>query len=249
MATKAPGLQSGLKIIEMVATSDGIGFNQLKTDLGLSPGSLNRYLKTLLQEGFVEKNENRQYVIGKKIKQISKGIDELDMIATKVQPVLENIAVALGSTSIYIHFEQGRMICAGKYMMPEGLTMQFVGEDRSDYILHPWGFLFLSSLDKKTRGLFIENANVDERFKSLLPDKELLNDFILEAGENGYSDDQGKLFQNIRRIAVPVYSEKKLVGAIGIGILGVSLENVAKENILKVLKQKAESLEEMELKV
>lgn len=245
MASTAPGLESGLKILEMIADSKGLGFNQLKIELGLSPASLNRYLKTLIERRFIEKNENQQYIIGKRIVEITRGLGDSDMIAATVQPVLENISASLGSTSMFICFKQGRMICTGKYVVQEGLTMQDVGENRTDYILHPWGFLLLASLEHKTRQLFIENANVYERFKAFIPDSELLNSFILEAGEYGYSDDKEMVLQNIRRIAVPVYSGNsgdKLVGAIGIGMLGGMLNDAGKENVVKILKQKAESL-------
>lgn len=242
MVTTAPGLENGLKILEMVADNKGIGFNQLKTELGLSPASLNRYLKTLMERNYIKKNENQQYIIGKRMMEISKDQGELEVVATKVQPLLENISAILGSTSIFFYFKQGRMICTSKFMVREGLTMQDIGESRTDYVLHPWGYLLLASLESKVREVFIENVNIYEACKGLEPDSELLDSFIYEAGEHGYSDDKGKIFRNTRRIAVPVYLENNLVGALGVGILGVYLEDEDKENIVKVLRQKAETL-------
>ncbi len=245
MAPAAPGLESGLKLLEIIADSSGTGFNQLKNDLGLSPASLNRYLKTLIQLNFIEKNENKQYVIGRKMREISRNSKGLDIASTVAQPILENISATLGNTSVFIYFKSGKMICAAKFMVQEGLTMQDVGEERTDYILHPWGFLLLSTLEEKQRKILIDNANVYERFKSSIPDMESLNCLIREAKENDYSDDKGIVLDNIRRIAVPVYSDNsdnKLIGAIGIGFPGVTLDDNNKKNIVLVLKQKARSL-------
>ena len=241
----APGLESGLKILELVVRNKEIGFNQLKKMLELSPASLNRYLKLLLEQGFIARNENQQYTPGNKISSIYQLPDELDILREIIKPVLENISCSTGFTSLCIGFRNNCMICMDKQVVPEGLVMQEVGSVRTDYILHPWGYLLLSNQDDVKKQLLIENANATLTYGGQIPDKALLEKFIKEAGEKRFSDDKGLVYPGIRRISMPIYHRNKLTAALAVGILGNSLENAKYEFIIAALNLKATQLTDM----
>jgi DNA-binding IclR family transcriptional regulator len=241
MSNKAPALENGIAIIELVAKKKTIGFNQIKTELGINPASLTRYISTLLDKGFIKKDKNKQYVIGDRLFKILDDIDETNLLPNIVQPILENISGKLGCTAQYMSFENGRIICKAKYMHKTGLVMQDVGESRTDYILHPWGFLYLADLDDNKRRVVIKNSNVDILTRINAPSDTFLMQLIKDASK-GYSDDLGQIYNGIRRIAVPVFKGQNLIGAIGIGLVGITLDTDTREDIVKVLLDKSKDI-------
>ncbi|MBN3522963.1 helix-turn-helix domain-containing protein [Paenibacillus apiarius] len=235
----APGLSSGLRIIELVSESEtGIGFNQLKAALELSSASLNRYLQVLLERQFVGKNENQQYVPGAKLSAMIKCADGLHDVSGMTGPILDRICRETGCTSLWIDFRNGRMICRDKAVHPEGVVMQQIGEVRTDYLLHPWGFLLLAHANDEKRRFYIEYANLGG-LAGRCPDESSVQRFIEEASVNGLSDDNGLILQNIRRIAVPIRADSRLAAAIAIGMPGVSFEERFIERIYGILQAEA----------
>ncbi|WP_019422722.1 IclR family transcriptional regulator [Paenibacillus sp. OSY-SE] len=241
----APGLSSGLRIIELVSESEaGIGFNQLKAVLELNAASLNRYLQVLLEQQYVDKNENQQYVLGAKLLGMMKHADSLHDVSDMTGPILDYICRETGSTSLWIDFRDGRMMCRDKVVHPEGVVMQQIGEVRTDYMLHPWGFLLLAHASAEKRRFYIDYANL-AGLANCCPDKASVQRFIEEASENGLSDDKGLILQNIRRIAVPIRAHSRIVASIAIGMPGVSFEEQFIARIYRILQEEAVRVERL----
>lgn len=239
MAASAPGLSSGLRIMEAIVESEsGIGFNQLKAAAGLSAASLNRYLQVLLEQQYVEKDANQQYVAGPMLFALMQRAEHHHGLRGASGPVLDRISREAGCTALWIDFRHGRMICRDKRVHPEGVAMQQTGEIRTDYPLHPWGFLLLAHADEATRRLYIEHAE-DGALAPYRPDAAALDQYIADAAKRGLADDQGAILPHIRRIAVPVYDGERLAAAIGVGMPGTSFDAPIIHRIYELLQDEA----------
>jgi DNA-binding IclR family transcriptional regulator len=244
--SSAPGLESGLRIIELVIKSGdsaGIGFNQLKQELDLNAASLNRYLKVLLEAHFVSKGENQLYIPGAKLMHLSNMVKEFGGKGPITSAVLEQISTRTGFTSLWIDYREGRMHCLDKHIAPEGIVMQEIGEVRTDYILHPWGLLWLAELPTEDRKFLIENANLGS-FRGIPLNAEQLEQFIANAAQ-GWVDDFGLIYRGIRKVAVGIRFEGKLIASIAVGMPGTLWDDETLLGIVKVLKENAAQIEEM----
>ncbi|TBL71585.1 IclR family transcriptional regulator [Paenibacillus thalictri] len=215
----APGLESGLQILGVIGELGDASFIQLKHQLQLSPASLSRYLKTLTDQDFLEKNDEQRYMLGPALKKITAAAMQVSPFDAVIAPVLGQLSETLGLTALWISFEYGSMVCRDKVVFPEGVFMQDVGSRRTDYTIHPWGFLFLAHQKEQHRRYLIENAQVSPSFQKYIPVRSALDDLISEALEQGYSDDRGVIFPHIRRIAVPLFSYGRITAAIGVGMI------------------------------
>ena len=263
--SSAPGLVYGLKIIEILSREHERGFNQLREDLALSSASLNRYLKILAERDFVVKNERRLYSLGARFSspdggpelradgsprpRVLRGSPESPESFGPVPPsfglpevalpILAALGDGIGATAVYMQFVQGLMRCAAKVPHSDGLAMQEPGEVRSDYPLHPWGYLYLASREPGERELLCANAVLLGTHLAYRPDPARLRDFILRAEEEGFSDDLGTILPNARRLAAPVYSAGVLIGAVGVGMPGTELRPDARDAMIQLMKEKA----------
>lgn len=239
MAASAPGLSSGLRIMEAIVESEsGIGFNQLKTAAELSAASLNRYLQVLLEQQYVEKDANQQYVAGPMLFALMQRAEQHHGLRGASGPVLDSISREAGCTALWIDYRHGRMLCRDKRVHPEGIAMQQTGEIRTDYPLHPWGFLLLAHADEATRRLYLEHAD-NGALALYRPDAEALDRYIANAAERGLADDQGAILPHIRRIAVPVYDGERLAAAIAVGMPGTSFDAPFIHRLYELLQDEA----------
>jgi DNA-binding IclR family transcriptional regulator len=237
MVSTAPALDGGLRILELIVARREIGFSQLKLALDIPAASLNRYLKVLMERGYVEKSEQSQYVIGAGLRNLSIE-NSADALAPIVAPLLKQICEATGHTAIWFDWLNGRMRCRDKEVAPEGVVMQSIGESRTDYAVQPWGYLFLGTLAPKRRKLLLASGTLGA-YPGRIPDEAEVERAIIRASELGYSDDAGKLYMNNRRIAVPVAYHGQIRAAIAVGMAGVDYPQEQIQSIVRVLKEKA----------
>lgn len=237
----APGLSHGLQILEHIMTRGEMGFNELKQTLGLTPSNLNRYLKTLLDEEYIDKSFNQKYVPGRKL---TRYVEQQQAISTgnpEIYPILETLARTTPFTALWFVFEHGKMICREKAVNPNSISMQEVGEVRTDYLYHPWGYLFLAQFSKKMQEKLIKYGHHHSP-PARIPDINTQALWFDHIRTHDYADDQGLVYQACRRIAIPYYNqEHQLVGAIALGTIS---ENCHEEDIDKVVKMVKEMMQD-----
>ena len=232
---KAPGLLYGLRIIDLVIENNEMGFNELKQILQITPSSLNRYVQTLLAEEYLSKASNQKYVIGKKLLLYFEGYASTLESEAPLYPILEALAYNTPYTAVWFKFELGKIICRDKAVNPNSVSMQEVGEVRTDYLYHPWGYLLLDQYSEKERSRLIsfgQHQSIDAR----IPDPSTRDSWFAHIHEHGYADDQGKVYQGIRRIAIPYYdSNKRLLGAVALGAIEHNVDDAQiRETVSKV---------------
>lgn len=218
----APGLENGLNILEYILNNREAGFNQLKKDLNLSPASLNRYLKVLMDQNFLSKLDNGQYSLGVKMQTFISD-SEIHKIDKYIYPLLKKISSTFKFTTLWISYEHGKMICKEKVLYPNGIVMQNSNEIRTDFIMNPWGLIFLAHCSEKDKEFYINQSYSKDLHHIQIPTKEEIDCFINEFNEKGYISDNGTIFKHLIRAAVPVYNKnKKLIASVVIGDIDTS---------------------------
>ncbi|MBO9609644.1 MAG: IclR family transcriptional regulator [Paenibacillaceae bacterium] len=243
--SSAPGLESGLKILELVIKSngaDGISFSQMKQELDLNAASLTRYLRVLLESQFLGKADNQLYVPGAKLLRLSNSVKEFGEIGAISAVILEQISRSTGFTALWIDYWHGRLRCRDKHIAPEGVVMQQVGAVRTDYILHPWGYLWLAEQPDQDRKFLIEHAALGN-FGGDMPTEEKMEQFMADAARQGWVDDRGSIYRGNRRIAAGIRFEGRLVCAIAVGMPDARWDEAVVQHVVQVLKEKAAQVE------
>lgn len=235
--SSAPALDSGLRILELIVERGEIGFNQLKLSLDIPAASLNRYLKVLMERGYVEKSEQQLYVPGARVRNLAGSADS-DELAPIVAPILEQVCATTGHTAIWFDWLNGQMRCRDKRVAPEGIVMQEPGETRTDYAVQPWGFLFLGTLEAARRKLLLANGSLGA-YPGRVPDEAEVERAVEKAAADGVYDDGGVLYPNIRRIAVPVFRKGRIRAAIAVGMAGADYPEEHVRRVIAVMREKS----------
>jgi DNA-binding IclR family transcriptional regulator len=239
----APGLLYGLKILALVEQEGVIGFNQLKTDLGLGASSLTRFLNLLIEEKYILKSPEQKYVLGQRWQPSPKKLNATqEQLRSLIYPLLETIVRETQFTALYIEFEHGKMSCKEKIIQPHGVNMQEVGSIRTDYMLHPWGYLLLADYNVKQRAFMMEHSQLNLSGTTVLPSLSEQTAYYQMAADEQYVDDYSRIYSGIRRLAFPIRLNNSLIGSIGLGAIAGNVDEDKINDYVGTIKMRIEKL-------
>lgn len=243
MNSPAPALSRGLKILELINEHGEMSFGELQDKSGINTSSLHRIIKVLLYEGYIQKSNNANYNLGLKSFILSGSESFWNLLISRARHVLKDISEKFNVTVPLYGYSNKEIIVLDKVIHPDNVALRPVGKAKRDYLLSPWGYLYLADLDQDDRQKFINKVK-NEEWSDLVPPSFVdLNRMVNLARNNGYADDEGKILQGIRRLAAPVYDTNgSLIAALGAGSFASLLSEKDSEEIGLYLKRKAKDV-------
>lgn len=213
-------LERGLKILEILARKNQpVRFKELNDGLGdISRASLSRLLKSLIDSGYVEKNNTSgAYSCGSQMA-IFANISEKELRETLLSaygPKLKEAAKKFQVTVILLEKVKDLLINIHKEQPEYSMFMQEVN-NLNDNLHEPW-LLTLAAYCPE-----VEAKIKDKKDKNI----------IFGIRENGYLYEDQTVRHQVRRFAFPVFNNGEIAGIIGVGgtILQID-DNKAKEII------------------
>ena len=85
----APAIAYGLKILEIITRNPGLGFNKIQELAGINSNSLNRYLSTLIELGYINKSDDAKYLQGAKLTVLNDSINIYSIMKERARKYLE----------------------------------------------------------------------------------------------------------------------------------------------------------------
>lgn len=190
-----------ISVIECFDCNAELNFNSICKKVNLSNGTVFRIINTFLNRGFIEKNENNKYVLGKKL--IILGLQAFNNIefVKVIHPILVKLANETKETcNAAIRVDD---------MFMYVVTIESTYTLKMTVKLGQLGFLHSSAAGK------VLLAFNDEKSLS-----ELLNKIELKKFNNNTITDKNKLLeeiQNIRKVGYSIDNEEEEIGAKCIG--------------------------------
>ncbi len=238
----APALTIGLELMELIAEQREIGFNDLMEQLGLNVTSLNRYLKALLEKGYICKSKSGKYTLGLKALLLSKNSKRDEALVFHAGTVIRDITKQYRVTTILVGYSGTKMIALDKEVFPDNVALQQVGSVRMDYAYNPWGHILLSHVTDSQQKFMLKNMDSQDIYNIHIPSEEEIAAFIEQTKSRGYADDQGRIYPQIIRIAFPIYGDGQLVAALAVGSIKGLLTEQEFKGLIEYMKEKAEEL-------
>ena len=140
--TTAPGIRKALAIIRLLAVqTDGLGFNQMRSDLdGLPASTLSRLLRVLVEEGWVRHAADGRYQLGPGAWQtidraVALRADDEALIAAAV----EALAAATGESAAFTVWAGDGFLFRYKHEMPESYHYLPLGQLGTDVFVNGFG--------------------------------------------------------------------------------------------------------------
>lgn len=230
----APAIVYGLKILEIITQNPGLGFNKIQELINVNSNSLNRYLSTLIELGYITKSDDSKYLQGVKLAVLNDKVNIYSIMKERAGKYLELLEQEFRVTAVLFGITNtGQISLLDKVLSADNVSMQEIGSVDRGNILCAWGQLYLATLDNPHS--FIEKNYPDYYYSIHLDLFDRAQNFTRE---HGYCDDELSSKSGLRRIAFPIYDHKKnLIGSLAIGSFGALITPPKAQRITERLKE------------
>ena len=143
---QAPAIDAAFEIMDVVTrTLEGAAFGDIVDALPQSRASVARFLKSMVENGYLEKHQNR-YRPGTRFIRLAGRIDLSAHLISIADPVLEQARDVLENTVILFGWSGRKITSLNKYLHPSSIVMQPVGSASHEIADAPWGWVLLEHL-------------------------------------------------------------------------------------------------------
>ncbi len=198
-------LEKGLKVIELLAEENGATVTQVAKSLGFNRTGSHRFLSTLKELGFVEKNADSTYQLTFKVFEIGMKIaNRFDILRTAFSSMQE-LASIYNETINLGHLEGLDIIHLDKIESRELLRMDPGIGSRAPAHCTALGKAILAFIPREELASFLKSIS----FKSLTPNtivsKKRLLQVLKEVQQNGVAFDHEELCDGLCCVAAPIF--------------------------------------------
>lgn len=188
---------------------DGASFSELLKSISpATPAALSRLLKAMAYENIIEKDGSGAYKTGPLMHEISRTLKGDLMIEEAVKPYLNALASDTKRSAAYFELGKNGAYLVGKSEMPEDFHYIDLFKAMGSPAEHGFGQILMSFGNQQTRKLLNPGNHLMDDAKYLKRLEEIRNglSFIQDWSKDTV----------IFRLAAPVFSGKKIRGAVGL---------------------------------
>ena len=194
-----------LEILELLAR-ESMTLTDIQNKMGLNKSTAHRLMMTLLNRGFVERNEQTGiYQIGLKMVEISSiRLNHIEL-KTEALPYLHQLANKLNQSIQLAILDEDEAVFIEKVEKYQSFHMYCqIGKRIPLYCSGVGKSLLLDKSDEEIKGLLSDvtfEKYTDKTYQSV---EEVLED-VHEAQKKGYTQDRAEHEENVHCVAMPIY--------------------------------------------
>jgi DNA-binding IclR family transcriptional regulator len=219
MNNTAPALSRGCEILDEVGKKRGINSTELASDLKIPPASLNRMLKCLLDNGYLEQISptNKGFKIGTALTSLVMKAHEDSPLTIAAKKILMRLSHKWQQTFVvYEYKEPFQIIWRCKQEQESSIKTQPPGLITNKMNINAQGQLFLSQMpNDKIIAFFDENLAFKATQYTIMTANEMIKRAD-EIREKGYAFQERENHVSMKQIAVPL-KLKNISGTFALG--------------------------------
>ena len=195
-----------LYVLEAIANAQNPpSVAELSKQLQMPKPSMHRLIKTLLLEGYLEK-QGQQLTIAKRTVAMASNLTLKNPGNVIRHHIMRNLATKTQETINFVVPTETGMTYADRIETGWHFRVMLpVGSD-VPYYCTASGKTYLASLRKSQLVRLIDHLSLEGRTAHTITDKAKLVDSIKQVRKNGYALDDEELYDNMLAVAVPVYT-------------------------------------------
>ena len=203
---RAGGVQSlerAFGILETMANAGGtLGLSQLATRVHLPLATTHRFVRTLVDLGYLRQEPSRQYALGSKL--IWLGESSAHMLGTWARPYLADLVESLGESANLAMLDGDQIVYLGQVQSRQSMrTFTEVGRRVSPHCTAV-GKALLALMDPADVQVLLSRSGMQDLTEHTITDPEVLAAQLEQVLERGYAMDEGEQELGVRCVAVAV---------------------------------------------
>lgn len=230
-------LTKGLRLLRHVAQQGECGVRELARQTGLSSTVVHRLVTSLLDEGFLERNEqNGRYRVGAQAFEVGRAFLKSARLETCAPPVMQEI-VDRGEFNAFLGVMRGSMVVYLSAMQDNGpITVRMVAGSEVPLHTTSMGKVLLAELPDEEILQKVEFYR-RSRAEAATVDTTALLAEINDVRRTGFACSEGEAFQGIVAIGVPIRDfSRRVVAALSLAMPSRSLNDKIRSRLISTAK-------------
>jgi len=238
-------LAKGIRILELLSDSNDLSVTQVAKRMNINRASSHRFLATLKELGYADKDQNARYYLTSKV--IELGTKVLDRFEFRkiAHPFLQAVAAIFNETINLGFFNGHQVITIDKIDSTEILRMDAGIGGREPAYCTSLGKAILAYLPDSQLEEYLEATVLTPYTPNTVTSSKKLKEELMHIRKRGYAVDKEELSAGLRCVGAPVFDHSGHA-RYAISISGPSIRFGSKriQEMQKALKKNCQSLSE-----
>jgi DNA-binding IclR family transcriptional regulator len=198
-------LQKGIKVLELLAQHGELSVSETARLMDTNRAGSHRFISTLKDLGYVEKNSTGKYQPTLKIMRLAVKISNRFEIRNIAKPYMHKLSVMYKETINLGYLKNQEIIHIDKIDSLEVLRMDSALGDKAPAYCTGLGKSILAFLPEHELEYYFENIELKKIAPNTISDKKKLKAELSRIRENRYAIDDEEMVPGLRCIAAPIF--------------------------------------------
>ena len=198
-------LAKGLKVLELLAEKDELSVSAVAESIGLNRAGSHRFLATLKELGYVEKNDRNRYRLTFKLLGLGVKVANRFEIRRVALPFMQELALAFRETVNLGFWDGTGILHLDKVESREILRMDTPIGSHAPAYCTALGKAILAHLPPYDLNLYLSKIKLKPHGPNTITSRKQLREEIEKTRQRGYAVDDEELAPGLRCVAAPVF--------------------------------------------
>ena len=238
-------LAKGMNILELLSDNEGLSVTQVAKIMNINRASSHRFLATLRELGYADKDDNLRYSLTSKVIELGTKVLNRFEIRKIAHPFLQEVASKFNETINLGFFNGKEVLTIDKIDSTEILRMDAGIGGREPAYCTSLGKAILAYLPDNKLEEYLKVIELKPYTPNTVTSKEKLKEELMHTQENGYAIDDEELSVGLRCVGAPLFDHSgQALYAISISGPSIRFGRKRLQEMQKELKQICQSLSE-----
>jgi IclR family transcriptional regulator, KDG regulon repressor len=201
-------VERGLSVLELLAEKQTLSVTEVAKHLGLNRSGSHRFLATLRELGYVEKDNNSRYQLTFKVLQLGMKFANRFEIRNVARPYMQRLALISKETINLGYWDGKGIIRMDKIDSYEILRIDPGIGTRVPAYCTGLGKSVLASLPDEELEEYLNSVKLESHTPKTITTRRSLEEELRKTRERGYAIDDEELAQGLRCVGAPVFDYK-----------------------------------------
>lgn len=231
-------LNRSIKVLKLFSpTKSEFTLTEFHEELGISRSSLQRILKTLIQEGFLERNNvTKTYSLGLELYFLGNLVENDSQLISISKEFMEKLNHETGETITLNIINQNKRKCINYILAKHELTTLTLISNESPLYAGASAKVLLAFLPKAKQKDYLNNIKLEEITENTTINKDILIEELDNIAEKGYSVTESERILGVYAISAPIKNRfDKVIASITITVPSVRMNKSNKNHYIKLI--------------
>lgn len=198
-------LEKGIRVLELLADRKALTVTEVAGGLETHRAAAHRFLATLRDLGYVEKNDDKKYELTFRIFEMGQQVANRYEIRQKAQGFMQELSKRFRETVNLGHWNGTEVLHLDKIDSSEILRIDAPLGSKTPAYCTGLGKAILANLNEEALNDYMKRTRLVPHGPNTIISKKILRDELKKTRERGYAVDNEELAQGLRCVAAPIF--------------------------------------------